>query len=84
MSAKRQMQERVLASEVLRPGEVASAESCDDGVNSLNGGSALDDLPQQAPQSSEKDRAAAKARIAKWRLQQAALVDQEKVSMLIL
>lgn len=81
LSAKRQLQEHVLASDVLRPGEAASldAHGQGQGQNTSLNSSALEDLPQ-APQSSEKDRAAAKARIAKWRAQQAALVEQEKVS----
>lgn len=76
LSAKRQLQENVLASDILRPGEAAASEQVAQDT-SMNSG--LEDLPP-APQSSEKDRAAAKARIAKWRAQQAAAVEQDKVN----
>jgi hypothetical protein len=76
LSAKRQLQDDILVSDILNPGEAAAGDSA---LNSSSaGGDGAADV-RRVPGSSEKDRAAAKARIAAWRAAQAKQLDDEKV-----
>jgi hypothetical protein len=75
LSAKRQLQDDILVSDILNPGEAAAGDSA---LNSSTGGEGAADA-RRVPGSSEKDRAAAKARIAAWRAAQAKQLEDEKV-----
>jgi hypothetical protein len=71
--AKRQQQDDILVGEILNPGEAAARDRSLDHSEDLNG--------ERRPLAggSEKDRAAAKARIAQWRAAQARQIEEEKV-----
>lgn len=75
LSARRQQQHGVLAADVLHPDEAAAADQSlnTSGMQDSNG-------EKKAPGSSEKDRAAVKERIAKWRAAQAKQLEDEKVT----
>jgi hypothetical protein len=75
LSAKRQLQDDILVSDILNSGEAAVGDSA---LNSSTGGEGTADA-RRAPGSSEKNRAAAKARIAAWRAAQAKQLEDEKV-----
>lgn len=76
LSAKRQQQDDILAGEVLKADE--SLDSSSAAADALER-----DRKAAPPGSSEKDRAAAKARIAQWRAAQARQAEEEKVSAFI-
>jgi hypothetical protein len=71
--AKRQQQDDILVGEILNPDEAAARDRSLDHSEDLNG--------ERRPLAggSEKDRAAAKARIAQWRAAQARQIEEEKV-----
>jgi hypothetical protein len=73
LTAKRQQQDDILVGEILNPDEAAARDRSVDHSEDLNG--------ERRPLSggSEKDRAAAKARIAQWRAAQARQIEEEKV-----
>jgi hypothetical protein len=73
LTAKRQQQDDILVGEILNPDEAAARDRSLDHSEDLNG----ERLPLAG--GSEKDRAAAKARIAQWRAAQARQAEEEKV-----
>ena len=73
LGAKRQLQHNILESEVRRPGEAGVA----DGMSTTS--SQDGDSKRMLAGSGEKDRTAAKERIARWRAAQAKKLEEDKV-----